>query len=596
MKQEIETPAQEEKSESNTGTDEEKNIVDDDFALETEEAREENENEMVDIDTTADKGGEHDSELPTVSPTAPVDNTKRTQAHHKLRCYESRRRKAYGSKLSSSSLYWRSFRELMNNSLKETIRAERIVHAHQIATENYANHIKAAHEDMLDDDFKPVVDARRKKKLLAAKKKEEQEEKQNTAAGFKLGDMKKLDQAEGLGKGGQLLNSMIESQSVLADRYQECAAALKDQVATEVSSLRKQLQTQVTNMETLGEAILNQLEAAENEVVQAWEEYYNEAQKTMNKGGASDFEIINKRRRGATEDGEREALKDCSDLWINEMHYRMAVAFLSSTWEKCSAELSRLFNSMKETECSRRHRLRELLVVFLQKEERLWTSLPSIISPVLKEIVDRTLDRAAIEEDVQYSIRMRAQGIQREEASEMKNMTSGPGLAPDLVKDGNFELSSPLVSDQLWMTKVMETKSAGMMRSWKTVLAVTTTDSFLHLFELPSSLRVQSGSAAEVAFNALVPTVEIPTEKNMKAIVHPRTWNDNLSPSDSVVLPNVKIQFTDDGNNSAFEITETVFNQGAGKLFGKSSVRKMMFRTRTYEETKKWIEALKAPK
>lgn len=155
--------------------------------------------------------------------------------------------------------------------------------------------------------------------------------------------------------------------------------------------------------------------------------------------------------------------KDCSDVWIDEMHYRMAVAFLSACWEKCSAELSRLFSMMKDTECSRRVRLRELLINFLKEEENLWKSLPSMSTPVLNDIVDRPTDRPIIEEDVQNSIRLRAQYIQREEHATEKKSDTGSGLSSDLAKEGNFELSSPLMSNLLCNAKVVERKENGMV-------------------------------------------------------------------------------------------------------------------------------------
>lgn len=526
-------------------------------------------------------------------PPEPKSHTERLQAHHKLRCYESRRRKAYGSKLSSSSLYWRSFRELIRDSLRETIRAERIVYAHIRAQENYSDHMRAVFEDVLDDDFNPVQDEKQKKKLLSFKRKTAKKDGK-----FTLGDLDELDAQ----KDDQFLKSMIESQNILADRYEECAESLTDTVSSEVTSLRMQLEKQIKHMETLGNAILDQLEAAEKEVISAWDNYYSEAQKTMPTGKPSLLESTSVNRRGAcltkntNQPPSITPIKDCSDLWITEVHYRMAVAFLSTSWEKCSGELSRLFASMKETECSRRHRLRELLVIFLQKEERLWMSLPAVMSPVLKEFTDRTMDREAISEDVQTTIRLRAQGIQRKEESEMKKLMSGPGLSTELVKDGNFELSSPLTSDELCMVKVMEMKPAGMMRSWKSVLAIITNDSFLHLFLLPRTMDTDP----ELAFHGLVPEVEIPTDQNMQLLQAskstPKMWNDNLKPSDSIALPNCKVYFANDGVSYTFELTETVFNHGAGKLFGKISDRKILFRTSSYEDAKKWVAYLMAAK
>merc|ERR1712154_344631 len=118
------------------------------------------------------------------------------------------------------------------------------------------------------------------------------------------------------------------------------------------------------------------------------------------------------------------------------------------------------------------------------------------IAPVLKGITERPMDRNLIEENVQNSIKSRAQSIQREEQIEKRKEVTGPGLSSDLAEKGKFELSSPLVSELLGLAKVVEKKDSGMMRSWKTALAVVTADSFLHLFEISKSLRVQSGTAS----------------------------------------------------------------------------------------------------
>ena len=255
---------------------------------------------------------------------------------------------------------------------------------------------------------------------------------------------------------------------------------------------------------------------------------------------------------------------------------------------------------MKETECSRRFRLRELLLSFLQKQERMWMSLPSIMEPVIKDLTERSMNRETTTEDVQSTIRALAQSIQRKEESEMKKLMTGPGLSTDLIPDGNFELASPLTSEELYLVKVLETKSPGLMRSWRPVLAVITNDSFLHLFDFPSSVRVEAGSDVEVAFHGLVPSVVMPSDKDadsLKSVSEaPKVWGSHLKPAISIVLPNTKIHFDDDGVNTAFQLTETVFNQGAGKLFGKLSDKKTLFRASSSEDAKEWINALQSSK
>ena len=368
-------------------------------------------------------------------------------------------------------------------------------------------------------------------------------------------------------------------------------------------SLYDELQKEVDMMEKLGDAILDELEEAEAEVVETWNNYYVVANRAMavSPGAAS--------RRGALSEKdepkrEEDLVNNSTDVWIAEMNYRMSVAYLSASWEKCSAELSKLFASMKETECSRRFRLRELLITFMQRQERLWAGLPSILTPVLKDLVDRPMDRTSIEGDVQHSIRLRAQSIQRDEqADNRKRVTEkvGQGLTGVNVAEGNFELSSPLLSDLLLKANVIEKKGSGYMSTWKTTLAVITTDSFLHLFELPANVSVHSGSAPEVAFHALVPPVEIPTQDLIKSKGGYRKssigeWYEHLTPTESFVLPNCAIIYKDEPGNHTFEIKETIFNVGASKMFGNTTTRKLYLRTQMRQETVEWIKALKALK
>ena len=228
------------------------------------------------------------------------------------------------------------------------------------------------------------------------------------------------------------------------------------------------------------------------------------------------------RRAGAGEalpkSEEKEFMEDCVDVWLVEMHYRVAVAYQSSAWEKASTELSKLFTSMKETECQRRSDLREYLVAFCQRQERLFISLPEIHSPVLQDLVGRPMDIDTLEVTVQSSIRKKAQFLQKEETKK-PGKTTPTSLEGADSTDGTFMLESPLMSDMMCKSKVLEVRGSGLMGAWKCMLAVITADSFLHLFDVPSG-RVSSGSAPEVAFQALVPKVQVPTKENVKSGKH----------------------------------------------------------------------------
>lgn len=339
--------------------------------------------------------------------------------------------------------------------------------------------------------------------------------------------------------------------------------------------------------------------------------YYAIAVKTLSsaEGGiAADISSRNLlaspgRRTSAGDSEETEIVEDCVDVWLVEMHYRVAVAYQTFTWEKASAELSKLFASMKETECMRRMNVREYLVAFIQRQERLFVSLPDVHTPVLKDLVGRDMDRSTLEEVVQNDIRKRAERLAREDAKNKTKEVVGKDLAGTNKTDGNFTLQSPMQSELMGKAKVVERKGTGMMASWKLSLAIITVDSFLHLFDLPGG-KVSLGSAPEVAFQLLVPKVELPTPESLKskkgitaATNFVKGWCDSLTPSESLCLPNCTISQQKLGREtSSFDVQEAIFNTGASKMFGKTTTKKTTLRTINKKETQDWIAALKARK
>lgn len=273
------------------------------------------------------------------------------------------------------------------------------------------------------------------------------------------------------------------------------------------------------------------------------------------------------------------------------MQYRVAVAYQNTAWEKGNAELTQLFQTMKEEECRRRIHLREYLVAFVQRQQRIFLGLPSVHSEVLEDLVGNEMTREEVEEAVQGAIRERANKIQRANDKIPKKSNAGPGLEGVNEDEGDFTLESPLVSDLLCKAKVIERRNAGVLKGWKTSLAIVTADSFLHLFDLPPG-TVQPGSAPEVAFQYLIPNVFIPSTDNLSVgkTNFSKGWSASLSPTDSLILGNCKIQVK---NDSAFEIIETMITKGAQKMFGKTATRKMILRTLKKMETEEWLSILK---
>jgi hypothetical protein len=270
--------------------------------------------------------------------------------------------------------------------------------------------------------------------------------------------------------------------------------------------------------------------------------------------------------------------------------YRVAVAYQNVAWESGSSELSKLFQRMKDEECRRRTSLRELLVAFVQRQQRLFLSFPAIQNPLLEQLVERQIDPKAIEESVQAAI-----GAGQITGDFSKNKHSnGQGLAKaSSEEESDFTLESPLTSDLICKAQVVERQHLGVLKGWKASLAVITSDSYLHFFDLPPE-RVKQGLEPEVAFQSLVPIVIIPTWENftMGKSNFSKGWGDLISPSESIVLGNCVIQPRGD---SSFEIIETIATTGASKMFGKTVSRKMILRTPSKMETDEWINLLKSP-
>ena len=226
-------------------------------------------------------------DLPPTATSLPVTNESRTTSLSKIRAYEAARRSAYKSKLASSSLYWRSFRELLHSSIVETERAEQIFKASAESNTAYAISLRAAHNDTLDEQGRPVVDPKKRKKLMEGREKrrekasagpagtlaaEESTSDDKGSSSSKLHVSDKSFERQSSAKGNGILDALIESQGIMADRFAEYAKYVYDEAVPEIVEIRQALVMEVTLMEKLGDAIQEELDAAEREVHDAWSE------------------------------------------------------------------------------------------------------------------------------------------------------------------------------------------------------------------------------------------------------------------------------------------------------------------------------------
>lgn len=534
----------------------------------------------------------------------------RSNDFNELRSYEAKRRSIYATKLKSTSIYWRSYRKLLTDVYQETDRAENLIRGALVANEAYHKFLRAAAEDRLDQHGKPTA-GRRVSKMQMDKNKT----KISLQSGLNLktamdvaGIEVKKKSSENLAADGEeeqsktdlnvsfdglandtMIHNLVSSHAAMADVFEQNIDFTKDVTLVKMEELRKELESEVSVMTALGDATLYELNRAETDVQKAWAAYYALASIT-------DGQIISPR---ASRDEKKGVDPNAiMDVWLVEMHYRMAVAYLTTIWDKSSKELANLFSGVKEMEYNRRFRQHELLLLFQKKNEILFNGLPPIISSVVEDLQRVPTETEIVEKAIAEHIKDTAHELQRlDDLKPKSDPMNGPGLAgvPEIRRD--FELQSPLMSDLLSKVEVIWRKSDKVMAVWKPCLAVMTTDGYLHLFEFPAASNVSTGTAAEVAFQALVPPVIVPTEESIIEGVSPSpvSWFHHLIPGSSLDLKNCNISFDQQKGNSTFDITETMAPSGLAKLNKNAPGRKRKFSLRLYsgQHMVDWLLALR---
>lgn len=175
--------------------------------------------------------------------------------------------------------------------------------------------------------------------------------------------------------------------------------------------------------------------------------------------------------------------------------------------------------------------------------------------------------------------------IEREMQAAIKGRTSGGNLLSEMREKAMPSLDSPLASDLMSKAKVVERRvqstgvpNIGSTAEWKVSLVIITADSYLHFFDLDDP-RVALSSTPEVAFQVLMPNVNVPTYDNLQLGKQnfSKGWSDTLTPTDSVVLARCLVQLVD-------ETSFVIIEKGGGattasKMFGKLVDKKVHIRT-----------------
>ncbi|KAL3907006.1 MAG: hypothetical protein SGARI_003743 [Bacillariaceae sp.] len=469
--------------------------------------------------------------------------------YQKLNEYEKRRRLAYASKFDSLSLYWKSYCDLFGAALNETSRAQRGVLGTSHAYLMYSEAMKAIYKDtFLDEKGNPILTNKKQQERLATSRK------------TFTGETKVSSSAK---DAVSVVKEIREAQNTYSQRFEESAMNMDEEIAAAIGALLDTIQESFTNIERLGSSILVEMEKTEKEVAQAWGKYLD-SKTPANKAGGN-----------ANSPKEEDV-----DPWVVEMQYRVAVAYQNLVWDKGSEELNGLLAKVKEEEVARRMNLREFLVAFAQRQQRLFLSLPGIQTQLLEDLVGKEMSREDIDKAVQKIIDDGA-------AKHKKKMTDAASEEDDFA---DFNLESPLSSDLLSKAKVVLRKGVGL--DWTLSLLVMTADSYLHMFDIDSP-KIKLNTPPEVAFTLLSPSLIAPSYDNhmLGNTNFGKGWSDPLTPTESLVLARCKVKRLDD---TSFEVTESLATTGASKFMGKSNKRRMKLQTPTKEESDDWIQILTA--
>jgi hypothetical protein len=138
-----------------------------------------------------------------------------------------------------------------------------MIKAHIVADANYALHMKAVFFNLLNnDDGTPLLD--HKKRL------QQQQQKKDKTESSPLSPFSAKNPAAVSSSGTLLLNTMLDSHLVIADRFDETSNGIKQDILPPLISLREKFEQEVKSHEALGNSILEDLEAADHAVEEAW--------------------------------------------------------------------------------------------------------------------------------------------------------------------------------------------------------------------------------------------------------------------------------------------------------------------------------------
>ena len=523
-----------------------------------------------------------------------------------LNVYEKRRRNSIENQYESSRLYWDSIMNILRRGIKEVMIVERAIRGQIAADQAYTKHMIACanscclisdgdllHDEEMESNGKELgnqhVDCVDKEGNILSRDIRELESEQNLITSR-----------------DNVVHVLATSFHRISKKYNVNIKKLNDNYLTGLESLGYSLDDALLTVQCMSQNILLELKAGDLNSKECWKAY----SKAVEPNSEGDF-----------------------DVWLYESRYRLSVACLATCWKKCSEEMSKLFRFVKDIEVQRQKTIQSLLKQLCQEREYHWHSLPSTSHDIICWVAERSEnDQKHIEKDLtthihSEAIRLKALGEKNneEDVSNDNSQDLSAGLKVLNFDEGeskgrSIELASPVVSELLSTIKVLEKRNQSFVAKFKRTMAISTVDGFLHFFDISESNGIFSSKKSATlsdVFNSFLPEIDVPSldsiksqekniskeylkkrqdkvKRNFSPSLPLRSWHDLLKPSASLYLPNCKLHLTVDKKSGecVAELTETIANVGAAKLFARNFTRLYYLRAENSDMLSKWVTNL----
>jgi len=301
------------------------------------------------------------------------------------------------------------------------------------------------------------------------------------------------------------------------------------------------------------------------------------------------------------------SLGSIEDGWLVELIYKSAISCQKAVFAMAETELGKLYKEICIFEERRLQKLHPLMIAFVPRQRRLFSSLPESLKVVLDDLIGMRIDeeslQAHIDDTLQNRSKDRLKGSEKHRSSIMnRSRLKTDKDTPEVVNDIERLYGSPFFSSMIILSKVLELKPFGLggivKTAYKFALVVVTSDGNLHVFTMPNGVDSSLDQSPLEAFRLLYPSMQFETSKDWK---RKGDITKQLTPSISLKLNMCNIRVSNIRKRELDVIQEEGVQQRNG-FFGKKILKavkdggqgptKCTLRLPTAAEAAEWAEVL----